>query len=99
MVTKRGPLIKAIRKFLSGGLPPENIAPWKNPNNTMKKIIATKVQGRLERGIREAQDNIMRAHVERLIREQREGALGEKEAADRIQQSRQTPAEAPHALL
>jgi hypothetical protein len=61
----RKPLIKAVRQFISLS-PPENLAPWKKPNAKMRKIIDTKIRGRLERTIAEVQESIARQYFARL---------------------------------
>jgi len=49
-------------------MPPENIAPWKEPNNKMKKIIGMRVQGRLASMIQTVQENIAKQHLVKLTR-------------------------------
>lgn len=68
MPTKRGKLVKTLRKFLEH-YPPANFAPWKNPNNSMRKLIDKNVRGKLEANLEEVQHNIFRRHVEKFIRQ------------------------------
>lgn len=67
MVTKRGPIVKKLRQFISE-MPPENFAPWKEPNNKMKKIIRTQIQGKLASAIQTAQENLSKQYLQKLLR-------------------------------
>ena len=67
MVVKR-PLIKQVRKMIAE-MPPENLAPWREPNNKMKKVINMQIKGRLERAMGEVQENLAVQYVQKLLRE------------------------------
>jgi hypothetical protein len=67
MPTKRGPLVKKLRQFIAE-MPPENFAPWKEPNNKMKKIINTQIRGKLEGAISDVQHSLAFQHLTKLIR-------------------------------
>ena len=67
MASKRGPLVKQLRQLLSE-MPPENVAPWKEPNNKMKKIIRTQIQGKLGNQIQKVQESIAKYHLQKIIR-------------------------------
>ena len=69
MVTKRGPIVKQLRKFIAQ-FPPANIAPWVKPNNKMKKLIQAQFKGRLTNMIEGVQNQAARRHLERLLRSQ-----------------------------
>ena len=70
MPTKRGPIIKHLRQFISD-MPPQNLAPWVNPNNKMKKIIRTQIKGRLESAVQTVQENLAKQHLVKLMRGQK----------------------------
>jgi len=61
MVTKRAPLVKKLRQYIAE-MPPENFAPWKQPNNKMQKIIRSQIRGKLEAGIQMVQENLVAQH-------------------------------------
>jgi hypothetical protein len=67
MPTKRGPIIKHLRQFISE-MPPQNVAPWVNPNNKMKKIIRMQIKGRLESAVQTVQENLAKQHLVKLMR-------------------------------
>ena len=67
MPTKRGPIIKKLVKYLDS-FPPENIAPWKKPNARVREVVAKAHRGRLERTIREVQQEIYEAYLSRMQR-------------------------------
>ena len=64
---RRGPLVKQIRKFLME-FPPANFAPWKKPNNKMKKIIDTQIRGKLGATIRSIEAQVLRQHTQKVLR-------------------------------
>jgi hypothetical protein len=50
-------------------MPPENLAPWREPNNKMKKVINMQIKGRLERAMGEVQENLAVQYVQKLLRQ------------------------------
>ena len=70
MPTKRAPIIKHLRQFIAD-MPPQNFAPWVNPNNKMKKIIRMQLKGRLESAVQMVQENLAKTHLLKLMRGQR----------------------------
>jgi len=71
MVTKAGPIVKKLRQYLME-MPPENFAPWKEPNNKMKKIIRSQIRGNLANTIQTVQESIAKQHLTKLIRNLRD---------------------------
>ena len=67
MPTKRAPIVKHLRQFISE-MPPQNFAPWVNPNNKMKKIIRSQFQGRLESAVQMVQQNLAKEYLVKLMR-------------------------------
>jgi hypothetical protein len=68
MPTKRAPIVKSLRKYIAE-MPPENFAPWVNPNNKMQKIIRTNIKGRLESAVQTVQENLAKQHLVKLMRD------------------------------
>lgn len=66
MPTKRAPIVKKLRQFIAE-MPPENFAPWKEPNNKMQKIIGMQIRGKLESAIEEVQQNLAVQHLTKLL--------------------------------
>ena len=67
MPTKRGRLVKTLRKMVEV-FPPENVAPWKKPNNALQKVIDKQCKQQLEEQLEELQESMLRrffAKVER----------------------------------
>ena len=67
MTGKRRPIVKLLRHFLSQS-PPANVAPWVQPNNKLKAVIAKSTRGRLGASVQEAQRTILAAHVKKALR-------------------------------
>jgi hypothetical protein len=67
MPTKRAPIVKALRRFIADA-PPENLAPWKEPNAKMFKIIRKTFRGRLEESVMAAQQAIGASHLAGVLR-------------------------------
>lgn len=74
MPTKRGRLVKQLRRMMTES-PPENFAPWKEPNNTLKAVIAKSSTG-LSDHIAEVQEALFRKYMEKLQRELRHPTSG-----------------------
>lgn len=69
MATQRGPLMKQLAKSLQRW-PPENFAPWKNPNKRLQKIIDSELRGKLEAAVTESQEVLFSRYIKQVLRKQ-----------------------------
>ncbi len=67
MPTKRGRLVKNLRKMVAE-LPPGNFAPWKEPTNTLKRVIDKSSRGKLDETMQEVQEGILKTYMEKIMR-------------------------------
>ena len=65
---KRGPIVKKLVQYLDQPLP-ENLFPWKRPNNRLRAIIAKNHQGRLTEAVQEAQRDVVATYMAKLQRQ------------------------------
>lgn len=70
MPTKRGPLMKTLKRFVAD-FPPENFAPWKKPNHSLQQVIDKNCKGKLEDTLQEVQEGLLFKHLEKLARQAR----------------------------
>ncbi len=67
MPTKGGRVIKTLRKMVAE-FPPENYAPWKEPNNALRKVISKSERLKLEETLQEVQEGILKNCIEKIKR-------------------------------